>query len=1001
MDNITVLAPTNNALDEYEKERGANKEQKELEILSGESEERERLDTLERTYQGMTRERVLLHVIRDGRFGIDSWIDGMVWESYSGWRKTNNHTEREGVMLKSRVSRGGKVLVGGIEIEDGELHCSAGVVQTLGGVLNFPPTLEELVLQNYHLGINRKAYKHKVVEQKKNNYNSYLDLIKATGWYEEIIGSKDLNFNNIQEGREKGRRYTLWLPHEADLVEQFSRAQWNYLVGAGKAAISEKKKVIARRDARRIARWTVTSGSISLARLGQGVHRVNILGIDKPVSDDYLEVNVTSSYTEQNEGRGNQVQGVPVEREDLVAVDGIAHFLGKAKETDKYKKEILTGGIEWTPEKGLIGLNATKFIEMVESVGLAKYINGEMKNEKMTILVPTNEAIDEWYNNNEINKANMMGNNATESVREFVLYHMIHGSQYTKETLSDGQLLQTELETAKLKQQKQVIKVGKSTDDKVKGLSLHQQRSLPQKSWITFNGVAPEFNGLGLDVTPNCTVYLLKAALTPPGPMILSMVRSLSHSLFAAVVGASGTYDEILYKGTNQTAIIPSNDAFFQLGLAYSYLSLENDKEAMSDLARLVRGHVINRVVYSDEFDITGQNCASKDKNSTIIQVQTLNGTPLWLTRDSDCAIYLSVINPFLPNNNIKDIFTYKISTKDVLFDGGCLHLLESASSHPSSVSCTFDFNSSSDSDVSGLLIPPNLVISPKKLLRGMPNSSLAFRSLLSHLNLTFVLEDNQDVSEQQHYSLLVPNDRAWSTLPAYREFQRRYSSPNSHASGSGDNEIDNPWRNKTNSQLDSYLLRMVKYHILLSSKNADKNQNSHDKPSSFATTNIPTLLDGTFVKQIIYPNNRLAFQPIDEDISGGGSGGRGGKNGDINNPYLPPYLPSHSFVLNAGKIINFYHHQQDNSSDFGNINGNSQPSESFVFELDSFLVPPLYDSNNRPPQSGFLYYASTVLVVFFILGLSGGMFGLIVLWVHAIRTTYAGTEHTYHQIEQ
>ncbi|OMJ09379.1 hypothetical protein AYI69_g10696, partial [Smittium culicis] len=116
LDNVTVLAPTNDAFLEHEKNYRKN-------YITPPHTLKQNLQSNSLEYFGITKEQLLLHVIKDGVYGASSWVNGMVWESISGWHPSptpnntlsspntplNSDSARQGIMLKTRIDNKGKI----------------------------------------------------------------------------------------------------------------------------------------------------------------------------------------------------------------------------------------------------------------------------------------------------------------------------------------------------------------------------------------------------------------------------------------------------------------------------------------------------------------------------------------------------------------------------------------------------------------------------------------------------------------------------------------------------------------------------------------------------------------------------------------------------------------------------------------------------------------------------------------------------------------------------
>jgi hypothetical protein len=101
--------------------------------------------------------------------------------------------------------------------------------------------------------------------------------------------------------------------------------------------------------------------------------------------------------------------------------------------------------------KYLFGLNATKFVSLIDSYGLGQFLDDGATN--VTILAPTNEVIDEddIPNNKKV---------------QWLSYHIARGA-WSPSYLNDRMLLKTEYNSSQLNHDSQrlQVRVGKNRDD--------------------------------------------------------------------------------------------------------------------------------------------------------------------------------------------------------------------------------------------------------------------------------------------------------------------------------------------------------------------------------------------------------------------------------------------------------------------------------------------------------------------------------------------------------
>ncbi|PVZ98775.1 hypothetical protein BB558_005218 [Smittium angustum] len=1001
--NVTVLAPTNDAIEKYE--RNLKLHNKNIAIdskllhknpTSKTSQVRNsnyfQIEPNGPIYHGMDQETLLLHVIRDGSYGSGSWVDGMVWESNSGWRPAENNTksdgeadekpERQGIMLKSKIDKNGKIMIGNIEVEDGEIWCFSGVVQALGGVLRKPPPLLDLLNNNFdgkkiynNLRLNRKKKLNNYASIEENaitDYSYFINGVSAAGWYDNILKrySQQQEITLKTETSSKSR-HTLWVPTNNYLIQNYEYPKWNYLVLGQKLAANNTIKEIVLKDVRNVMRNFVSPTSISVARLGQGKHTIPIINDDGESGLNNVTLDISSSGTIFN--------GFSVKSTDWIANDGIAHIIDS--------NSVSPAQLEWTPRKMLMGLNATLFLTLIDDHGLSEYVDGSKKDEKWTFFVPTNTALEQVFESVKVFESNSP---KFKEVKNWLLYHIVKG-KFEKEDIFDGQLLRSEYNSSRLGNRQQIIKarVFSRTSEPLSFSNNSTVHNNADKPWYTFSDAPLELD-VPVKVEDYANIYVLSAPMSPPESILVSLIQNLDYSLFIGVMGASGLTTQI-QNMNSISVLIPKNEAFQKLGLSYSYLTLANNPSAKKDLSSLVGAHVCTEIIYSDSFEKGCQNCTieSIGDNKTI-RTNTVNNTPVWFQKTSSGELIVSVTNPNPDTKNTKQIEIDKakntgygsldkstsILHKDIAFSSGVIHML-------------------SDS----LLLPNNLIFSPRKLLSGM--NSFAFTFLLKNLNLTYVLDpissETNETNPVVGYSFLVPPDYAWNNLNAYREFYRRVNEPeNSIYSGMNlvtkskffleKDKSENPWRNKTTEELQDFLLRSVKLHILpiradgqlkkVKPSNKKERLSLSDKDGFDYVANsvgFETLLDGVSLKKITLNSGRTIFSI--------------GRNSLFPNPSYPiPPTDSprnydgYGIVLRSGSLFSFY----GNGHNGVLSHKNGAEDKYMMHELDIVLIAP---GNEEKVVSGIANYAWYVLLVFIGLGLFGGYMGLITLWIHTLRT--------------
>ncbi|RKP37459.1 FAS1 domain-containing protein, partial [Dimargaris cristalligena] len=251
--------------------------------------------------------------------------------------------------------------------------------------------------------------------------------------------------------------------------------------------------------------------------------------------------------------------------QDQLANNGVIHTL---------PGPIPPESLVFTTEKYLVGLNATRFVNLMRDNGLSDYLTVPQGDSPLTVLAPTNEAFDTYMDG--------LPAPGTWQLREFLLYHLL-SAQYPLDTLPNGEFLASCLEPDEMAGRAQLVY---ATKDKQS-----DQGGAPS-TYISFNHVTAG----GQPVTFNqVTIYLLNSPLTPPTDLLQTVVRDLSYSNFLSVLYSSQLQYPIR-NAKDVTYLVPSNQAFQNLDLALSYLLLA---EAQDDLRTFMRSLVIQQAVYA------------------------------------------------------------------------------------------------------------------------------------------------------------------------------------------------------------------------------------------------------------------------------------------------------------------------------------------------------------------------------------------------------------------
>ncbi|KAJ1966353.1 hypothetical protein GGI12_000133 [Dipsacomyces acuminosporus] len=840
--NATLFVPTNEALRRYRREHGQGDTS-----ISGS------------VYRGVSDYQAWYHLVGDGVIAPGDLTEGtMVWESFSkpstgmarplfsfangaGSDGDDSHKEHtHGVMLKTQISRRGSgVILNGVPVLASNYSCSAGNVYLIDGLLTLPPTIQELLHANVpKTGIS--AGQHSPFSEPEaeghSDYDFVEKLLGAAGW-SDVLSSAE-------------KMHTLWSFSDQAFRDGFSYVERAYLLYGSKFAEEDADmRRTAIEDARMVAAGYISVDPVSLARLGEGEHTV-------PGFLNGTEHTVIVKLS--NGGLSGKVNGLDITTPDIIARNGIVHGIEQVQRP---------AALSFTPQKALIGLNATMFLRVLNDNGLQDYVDGSAPDRKLTLLVPTNRAMEDAFgadfdDDDDDDDADDIGTTSSRSEhpealgegafvskvqrnrqREWALYHIVDG-QNSVDDLSSSPLLRTKLASEWTLGKPQVVK---AQVDQAHGASSRH---------VSFNGadnILPEPVVVG-----NTTIYLLSASMPTPPSLINALIQDLDLSLFVAAMGASRTAGEIQQE-SGITVLAPVVNSFTSLGLVWSYLSLPGDVDARCDLGCVVKSHILKMPVYSDEFPMHNDSAADT------LTVETLNGNFVGLYRTPH-GMYIIPSDPEeLPQrasarlhnglSDVSDSGSLGISESDVLLRTGVAHVLES-----------------------GLILPPNVDITSSKLLRGM--RAHIFADLLERFNLTYVLgEDTKSSSvflgksespdsDQEvviGYSLLVPSDKAWRENAAYRELVRR-----DHDELMSLDDQENPWRNSTTADIVHYLDMLVRLHVVpivgAAQHTVARNGSASDPlpPKRLALVDrktYPTLLENVRLRAHEFANDRFSLQ--------------------------------------------------------------------------------------------------------------------------------------------
>ncbi|KAI8377519.1 FAS1 domain-containing protein [Radiomyces spectabilis] len=303
------------------------------------------------------------------------------------------------------------------------------------------------------------------------------------------------------------------------------------------------------------------------------------------------------------------VNEVAMVQHDLLAENGVIHVLDQP---------LIPDSLTFNVRKYLYGLNATKFVSMMDAHHLSDYLTND--DEWYTFLVPPNHVIDE--------------DDIPENAKTYWLQYHLAAGQWTTEYLRNGMLLKTEFQSDLLKGAPQRLPVHMT--DHPSGLSLSFGQSSVMNDPIM----------LGKNV-----IYRIAAPLTMPYDLFSSLVVDLNLSTFIATLYVSGVVDK-LKDAQGITLFAPTNDAFDQLGLVAKYLLHPSGR---TDLQHVLQFHAAKELQYS------------QDMKEYVIDVPTFASDSLHIVGYEDGRIAIG--------SNRQQMG--KVIEKDILVKNGVVHKID------------------------------------------------------------------------------------------------------------------------------------------------------------------------------------------------------------------------------------------------------------------------------------------------------------------------------------
>ncbi|CAO3596186.1 unnamed protein product [Absidia cylindrospora] len=285
----------------------------------------------------------------------------------------------------------------------------------------------------------------------------------------------------------------------------------------------------------------------------------------KTVNGDTLTIKV------DKEKNTITVNDEPIIQKDILAANGVLHRLETMPITQR---------LTFDTRKYLYGINATKFVSLLDEYDLGYYLAPGVTN--FTVLAPDNNAINEGSIPDNVKKA-------------WLSYHLLHG-RWDRNLLEDRLLIASEYKSPQLKKQSQVVPV-----------------YLPEgwKSTIYFGNA--RVHGDSLTIKDNM-IYQLSNPMDLPHDVFSSIVIDLDLSSFIATLYVSEVVDQIK-DAAGISLFAPTNQAYKSLGLVATYLLHPNGRR---DLQATLQHHAAQALLYDHDLRTSTHNVTTLTGQDTL-----------------------------------------------------------------------------------------------------------------------------------------------------------------------------------------------------------------------------------------------------------------------------------------------------------------------------------------------------------------------------------------------
>ncbi|PCH33751.1 FAS1 domain-containing protein [Wolfiporia cocos MD-104 SS10] len=284
---------------------------------------------------------------------------------------------------------------------------------------------------------------------------------------------------------------------------------------------------------------------------------------------------------------------------DIYASNGVVHTVSDML--------IPPGALQLTPEKYLLTLDCTTFVDLLHSVDLASLVNDT--HTEWTILAPRDDVITLFGDDSELPER------GSDEMRRLLRYHFIPG-KWAPKKLSNGMLLETALEEPGLGGGRQVMSVEVNGEDSLKGDD-------GKSKSVRFAGAGTIGDHVEIN---NTLIYFISRPLTPPADALQTALPELELSTYLAAVFSTNLAD-LLKTTPRTTLLIPPNSAFKRLGMLVSAHLLAASSKA--DLERVIEHHALVDVEYAGALVNGSQRTFGTLEGSDVHADRRANGSVL------------------------------------------------------------------------------------------------------------------------------------------------------------------------------------------------------------------------------------------------------------------------------------------------------------------------------------------------------------------------------------